>query len=36
MPPFEIFRYAQSHAATLARELTHWTKHDRRLARDTG
>ena len=25
-----------SHAATLAHELTHWTKHDKRLARDFG
>ena len=36
MPPFETFRDAESHAATLAHELTHWTKHDRRLARDMG
>lgn len=36
MPPFETFRDAESHAATLAHELTHWTKHDRRLARDLG
>jgi antirestriction protein ArdC len=36
MPPFETFRDAESHAATLAHELTHWTKHDRRLARDFG
>lgn len=36
MPPFETFRDAQSHAATLAHELTHWTKHDKRLARDMG
>jgi antirestriction protein ArdC len=28
MPPFETFRDAESHAATLAHELTHWTKHD--------
>lgn len=34
MPPFETFRDAESHAATLAHELTHWTKHDSRLARD--
>jgi antirestriction protein ArdC len=27
MPPFETFRDAESHAATLAHELTHWTKH---------
>jgi antirestriction protein ArdC len=36
MPPFETFRDAVSHAATLAHELTHWTKHDKRLARDMG
>ena len=36
MPPFETFRDAESHAATLAHELTHWTKHDTRLARDMG
>ena len=36
MPPFEAFRDAESYAATLAHELTHWTKHDKRLARDMG
>jgi len=36
MPPFESFRDAESYAATLAHELTHWTKHSRRLARDMG
>ncbi len=36
MPPFETFRDAESYAATLAHELTHWTKHDSRLARDFG
>jgi hypothetical protein len=36
MPPFETFRDAESHAATLAHELTHWTKHGKRLARDMG
>jgi len=34
MPPFETFHDAESYAATLAHELTHWTKHERRLARD--
>ena len=29
MPPFVAFRDAESHAATLAHELTHWTRHDR-------
>jgi antirestriction protein ArdC len=36
MPPFETFRDAESHAATLAHELTHATKHAKRLARDMG
>ena len=36
MPPFETFRDAESHAATVAHELTHWTKHGERLARDMG
>lgn len=36
MPPFETFVDAESHAATLAHELTHWTKHGKRLARDMG
>jgi antirestriction protein ArdC len=36
MPPFETFRDAESYAATLAHELTHWTKHDSRLTRDMG
>jgi len=36
MPPFETFRDAQSYAATLAHELTHATKHGKRLARDLG
>jgi antirestriction protein ArdC len=36
MPPFETFRDAESHTATLAHELVHWTKHDKRLARDLG
>ncbi len=36
MPPFETFRDTESYAATLAHELTHWTKHEKRLARDLG
>ena len=36
MPPFETFKDAESHAATLAHEATHWTKHTKRLARDLG
>jgi antirestriction protein ArdC len=33
MPPFETFHDAESHAATLAHELTHWTKNAKRLDR---
>jgi len=29
--PIETFRDAESHAATLAHELTHWTRHERRI-----
>ena len=36
MPHFETFEDAESHAATLAHELTHWTKHPVRLDRDMG
>lgn len=36
MPPFEAFRDAESHAATLAHELTHWTRHPSRLDRSFG
>src|SRR6201997_2322749 len=36
MPPFESFRDAESYYSTLAHELTHWTKHERRLNRDFG
>lgn len=36
MPPFETFRDAESHAATLAHELTHWTRHPSRLDREFG
>ena len=36
MPPFECFKDAESHAATLAHELTHWTRHPSRLDRDLG
>jgi antirestriction protein ArdC len=36
MPPFETFRDSESHAATVAHELTHWTRHPSRLARDLG
>ncbi len=36
MPPFEAFRDAESYYATLAHELTHWTKHKSRLNREFG
>ena len=36
MPPFETFRDAESYAATLAHELTHWTRHESRLNREFG
>jgi antirestriction protein ArdC len=36
MPQFETFRDAESYCATLAHEITHWTKHASRLDRDFG
>jgi len=36
MPPFECFRDAESYCATLAHELTHWTRHPSRLNREFG
>ncbi len=36
MPPFETFRDAESHAATLLHELVHFTRHPSRLSRDFG
>ena len=36
LPPPEAFRDAESYAATKAHELTHWTKHERRLNREFG
>lgn len=36
MPNFESFRDAESYYATLAHELTHWTRHPSRLAREFG
>jgi antirestriction protein ArdC len=36
MPPRDSFRDAESYAATLAHELTHWTSHPSRLARELG
>ena len=34
MPPRESFKDAESYCATLAHELTHWTGHPARLARE--
>ncbi len=36
VPPIEAFRDALSYYATLAHECTHWTRHEKRLARDFG
>ncbi len=36
MPPFEAFRDAESYYATLAHEVTHWTRHPSRLDREFG
>jgi antirestriction protein ArdC len=36
MPPFESFRQAEGYYATLAHEMTHWTRHPSRLAREFG
>ncbi|GAK34615.1 antirestriction protein [Iodidimonas nitroreducens] len=36
MPYFETFRSAEAYYATLAHELTHWTKHPKRLDREFG
>ena len=36
MPPFECFIDAESHAATLAHELCHWTRHPSRQNRELG
>lgn len=36
MPPFECFNHASGYYATLAHELTHWTRHPTRLDRDFG
>src|SRR5262249_27407690 len=34
MPPFVAFRDKESYYSTLAHEVTHWTRHPSRLARD--
>lgn len=36
MPPFVNFKDAEGYCATLAHEMTHWTKHPARLSRDFG
>ena len=36
LPPFIAFKDAESYYATLAHELTHWTKHPTRLDRNLG
>lgn len=36
VPPIQCFRDAESHAATVAHELCHWTRHPSRLDRDLG
>lgn len=36
MPCFEAFRNPESYYATLAHEVTHWTKHPKRLDRELG
>jgi antirestriction protein ArdC len=36
MPPFEAFRDKESYYATTLHELTHWTKHEKRLNRNFG
>ena len=36
MPPRESFKDVEAYCATLAHELTHWTAHPTRLARDLG
>ncbi len=36
MPCFDYFRDAGAYYATLAHELTHWTRHETRLVRDFG
>lgn len=36
LPPFEAFKDKESYYSTALHELTHWTRHDTRLARDFG
>jgi antirestriction protein ArdC len=36
LPPFEAFKDKESYYSTALHELTHWTRHEQRLARDFG
>ncbi len=36
LPPFEAFKDKDSYYSTALHELTHWTRHETRLARDLG
>ena len=36
MPELKAFRDGESYYATLAHEMTHWTRHESRLNRDLG
>jgi antirestriction protein ArdC len=36
LPPFEAFKDKESYYATALHELTHWTRHEKRLDRDFG
>jgi len=36
LPPFEAFKDKESYYATALHELTHWTRHEKRLAREFG
>jgi len=36
MPPFESFQDAEAYYGTLSHEMTHWTRHPKRLERDFG
>jgi antirestriction protein ArdC len=36
MPELQSFRDGESYYATLAHEITHWTRHETRCARDFG
>ncbi len=36
LPPFEAFKDKESYYSTALHELTHWTRHEKRLARDLG